>query len=223
VCGWGGSAALFQCLPCDFTFGLRGEFRRPYNYIEALLGWSTHTGWGDVNIGIYGGHTYGKDRVPSTSVAGVSIYWDFGGSCCKADCCAPCCPCNDLARWISVAPAVYVPVVLAIAEQKTNVNIIPPVCTDPLVIGSTGPFTIPFSQLPFQVPTAQLFDFQGQTPTFSLQTDAPEQIDATIDPVSGIVTINVLPADVFHVFTVTATVPGGCSASTSFQAISTEG
>lgn len=222
VSGFGGTVGFIQNLPYNFNVGFRGEFKRPYNYLEALIGWNTCTSWGNVNIGVYGGHTYGKEHLPSSTVAGIALNWDFdwgfGGyfnnTCCPQDiCCYPCySSCNDLAKWIEATPAVYVPEVLAISEQRRRTS-----CFPPVVLGT---LTVPIAATPAVIATALLFNTQGEPVTFSITTDA--EVTATIDPVTGVITVTAIADLEAHIITVTATTARGCSSSTTVTVQLTE-
>lgn len=102
------------------------HFRKAFNDIQAKLSWTTCFDCGELEIGIYGGHVWGKSRLPSTSSAGVELGFAFGidnccqfvGIPCDCDCCHQG---NFLADWVR-DPAVYQPQVLAISEYRNNVN-----------------------------------------------------------------------------------------------------
>ncbi len=125
VRGVSGSVWFVQRLWDCFVFDVKGEFRKAYNYLEGRLAWNDNIWDGDVSIAVFGGYTWGKEHLPSSSNAGVELRYAWNrGDCCNT-CCDPCasndcCPnvCNDLADWL-VEPAVYMPTVLAIAEESS--------------------------------------------------------------------------------------------------------
>lgn len=130
VSGWGGNVFFEQRFTPEIALKFRGEFRRPYIYYEGSLAWRTTLASTDVIIGVYGGHTQGRYSLPSSTVAGIEIGFDFGvssysfsrsvGLCSDYidPCKEPTLGCQDYQylQWMAT-PAVYVPEVLAIAEQ----------------------------------------------------------------------------------------------------------
>ncbi|MBS4168053.1 putative Ig domain-containing protein [Parachlamydia sp. AcF125] len=116
VSGFGGSLNYHQDLSYNFFLDLLGEFKRPYNYGRARLGWH-HPNWAGLVVGLFGAHTRGKSRLPSHTTAGLELTYAFGERAESSDACVPCYCEPALASWVST-PAVYMPQVLAIAEEK---------------------------------------------------------------------------------------------------------
>lgn len=120
VSGVGGALCFEQGLFWNLRAHIDAYFKRAYNALEAKLSWTRCLSCGELEIGIFGGHVWGKSRLPSTSNAGVELGFAFGvDSCCQfvgIECNCDCCgEGNYLARWVR-DPAVYMPQVLAISE-----------------------------------------------------------------------------------------------------------
>ena len=126
VSGVGGYVEFDQKFCGCYGFHILAEFKRPYNYLEALIDWTKRTDCGDFSVGVFGAHTWGKCNLASSSAAGVELRWAFGiDNCCNfvwcdpcSDPCDCCCPCeySELSDWVS-SPAVYIPEVLNIPNQ----------------------------------------------------------------------------------------------------------
>lgn len=236
--GFGGSLWLNQILPNNFNLDLGIEFRRPFNYYSAAMKWNTPFSCGNLSLGIFASYTNGRNKLPNSSVAGVSIDFSFGGgplfpsetpfsnyafddfgmpmlytSCCE-------CPCDSqLLAWIA-KPAVYMPTVLAIADQTFTYRTAPPLCptcpicpicpppcsplSSTLFTNGQGPIT---SDNPFVADTGGGSTYPaGQfiTGTNLIFTISPTGQGVSIDQNTGLVTVsqgsrNVTP------FTITAT------------------
>lgn len=117
---------------------------RPYNYFESSLKWVVCLDGGDLTFGIFGGHTVGKHELPSSTQAGFSLGYSFGVQdfCIIVYDCAPiecaCSPC-DLHTWVAT-PAVYIPEVLAIADQRVICQKPVSTKTIPTQIEQPGPY-----------------------------------------------------------------------------------
>lgn len=135
--GFGASLAFKQQFGKEFHLTLESDFRRPFNFYQTLFNWNRrYSTWG-VTCGLYGNYTHGKHDLPNVVTAGIQVGFVFGGK--KLPCCrqAPMPACRslvscDLSNWV-LKPAVYYPIVLAVANQK-----IPPLqqgasCTPPSV------------------------------------------------------------------------------------------
>lgn len=126
VSGVGVTLDFTQRLMWNLTANVTSQFKRAYNALEAKLSWTTCFDCGELEIGVYGGHVWGKNRLPSTSNAGLELGFAFGiDNCCQftgIDCCGDCChQGNNLAEWVR-DPAVYMPQVFAISEYR---NVLP--------------------------------------------------------------------------------------------------
>lgn len=126
VAGVGGSVEFNQKFCGCYGFHLLAEFKRPYNYLEALVDWTKRMECGDLSVGLFGAHTWGKCNLASSSAAGVELRFAFGIDNCfnsvwcdpcsdPCDCCNPC-QYSELSDWVS-SPAVYMPEVLNIPNQ----------------------------------------------------------------------------------------------------------
>lgn len=130
VSGVGGNVYFQQRLSPSVTLSFIGQFRSPYNYYEGNIWWRTKLAGTDVIIGGFGGHTQGRKGLPSSTVAGIEIGFDFGlkgfSNSCSIGICddspeyycqsAPKEVGREYLEWIAL-PAVYVPQVLSVAEQ----------------------------------------------------------------------------------------------------------
>ncbi|MBS4166516.1 Uncharacterized protein NEOC65_001605 [Neochlamydia sp. AcF65] len=125
--GLGASFGYQQQIASHFFLDLLAEFKRPYNYGKVRLSWSQPE-WTGLTVGLFGAHTQGKSHLPNLTTAGIELTYAFGTQKqMDASACTPC-YCNPaLAGWVS-APAVYMPEVLAIAEEKRKKMIAPPSC-----------------------------------------------------------------------------------------------
>lgn len=191
--GAGATVRLNQRLPYDLALEATTEFRRPFNYYEGAISWSTPLSWGALNISSYVSYTNGRDRLPNNTTAGLSIDLAFGGSPAfiynnapsfdnsyYPDCCSLSygnCD-SDLLAWIA-RPAVYMPTVLAISDQLIAAVILP--CVTPTAV----PFPTNSPQEPINLPFDAGAYFSGTNLVFSLgQTTDP----ITINPVTGLIT-----------------------------------
>jgi hypothetical protein len=131
VSGVGGTVEWHQPIWCDVNFDLKYQYKRAYDYIEALLNWRNNFECGDLNVGLFANHVFGKERLPRSTTFGVELGFSFGVESLFDDCFDPCATdccvmdCNDLAAWVS-CPAVYMPQVLAIVDES--------LCTPPTLV-----------------------------------------------------------------------------------------
>ncbi len=132
--GAGGTVNYEQRLFFDTNLVLKAELRAPYDYYEGKLQWGTTFYYGDVTLGLYGGWTKGKRGLPDTTVAGVEIDLDYALTNYSRKSSVGVCgdsPYGFNATWGEdpyymawlAQPAVYIPQVLAISEQRL---IVPP-------------------------------------------------------------------------------------------------
>lgn len=120
VCGLGGSFLLTtRLVPCCMDFSLEGQFRKPFNYFGARLTLPRANFRNNVAVTLFAGVTRGKYALPNSTTVGVELVYNFQTGCnrvSQTDCCAPIWdPCN-LNAW-ALRPAVFLPEVLAIAEE----------------------------------------------------------------------------------------------------------
>jgi hypothetical protein len=128
ISGVGATVALDQPLWCDVDFGIKYQYKRAYDYLEALLDWTNRLECGDLTLGIFVNQVWGKEHIQSSTTLGFSAGFTFGldnwslfGDCCAPrdmDCCVA--DCSDLASWIA-DPAVYMPQVLTRFEEHRDV------------------------------------------------------------------------------------------------------
>ena len=124
--GFGGSAFFVQPFATDFTFALSAEFRKPFNSYQGSLNWKHFFQTWGIDFGIFGNITDGKEGLPDIKTVGVQLGFSFGGKGCKhprfndkkteqTECYSRAyCNATD---WAS-APAVYIPIVLAMEDSK---------------------------------------------------------------------------------------------------------
>lgn len=122
--GFGGTTFLEQGLFYNINLNLLAAFRKPFNYYSGSLNWSPSQVKG-LSVGIFGKHIAGKHRLASSYDLGVSLSYAFGPKQKTVDNGGKkvsVADCNSLVgAWI-VQPAVYMPQVLAIADEKLVTN-----------------------------------------------------------------------------------------------------
>lgn len=201
--GFGGSIGFHQQFFDNVGVDLRAEFRRPFNYYRAALNWTVPQCKG-LTVGIFGSHSRGKSSLPSNTMAGIELNCIFGdffrNGCCEDDC-APCYCAPELACWVS-RPAVYLPEVLAIAEEKLR-----PRCALP--ISTTIPNVTLLVAGPFSINTANFFASPDGTPLIFSAAGLPP--GATIDPVTGV--ISGVATSGMPPFVITVTATNACGSS----------
>src|ERR1700728_4124531 len=123
--GVGAIVDFTQTLFCNYTANVRYEYKQIYNFIEGSINWNKSFAYGDLGIGVFGNHVWGKRELPSSSTAGIELSFTFGICECHLipvgnfGGCDPCCPEPCLLRdWVAV-PAVCMPQVLAIADNTS--------------------------------------------------------------------------------------------------------
>ncbi|KAF3362339.1 Uncharacterized protein PHSC3_001168 [Chlamydiales bacterium STE3] len=204
--GFGGSIGFHQQLLDHLGFDLRAEFKRPYNYYRVAINWS-HPCLRGASVGLFGSHTRGKSRLPSNTIAGIEINYVFSdffnSSCFEQDRCQTSYCSQELASWV-MAPAVYMPEVLAIAEEARR-----RVCIGVPTSVSIAPFSA-------SAPGAYLYDVSpffsnssGTEPLVYSATGLPP--GATINPLTGVIS-GTNPQD-GNTYTVTVVATNGCSST----------
>jgi hypothetical protein len=114
--GLGGELSYTLRLPYSIDLTFQGQCRRLFNYLGGRIDWKSPLGNPQATLALFGGHTQGRDRLPNSSIIGLELSYLFSCSCL---------PCEerplwdplDLVSWAQI-PAVYMPEVLAIAEEK---------------------------------------------------------------------------------------------------------
>ena len=216
--GFGAAFKFMQQFAKDFAFNLGAEFSRPFYDYQASLDWNhMFHSWG-IGCGLFGGYTDGKKGVPNIGTGGIRLNIALGGkgsNCCRkasTDSSASCYKrayCNVL-QWVAT-PAVRVPVVLTVADQKETkcVTCVPPTSTTipPVARINVGTST-------FQL--AQYFTSnEPLTYTLVIQGTPPAGSSASIDPTTGVLTVT-FGGGMSGAFsaTVTATSPCGSTSQT---------
>lgn len=124
VQGFGGSIDYTFRLQCCVDVNLKADFRRPYNYYGIKFAWHRDRNW---TAGLWAGYTAGKYHLPRSTAAGIEFAYFFDDVCgcdTRPDC-PPLWSACDLQAWVAV-PAIYMPEVLAIVDQRADRNCIPP-------------------------------------------------------------------------------------------------
>ncbi len=215
--GFGGSGHFTQQLGKSFHFGVDAEFRQPFHFYGATFDWRHYFSDWSLTCGLYGNYTNGRRHLPNVAAFGIQIGFAFGGKNIR------CCHINpetaalrdcktqqncDLASW-AVKPAIYLPVVLAIADPKVQTPSGPVSCSAPptsipipnMVFSGGGPYSVDVSGF-----------FSSQTPLTFSQTGLPA--GSTIDPSTGVISGNRLGDNTTHTITVTATNACGSTSQT---------
>ncbi len=215
--GFGGAFKFVQQFAKDFSFNLGAEFSSPFNDYQASLDWNhMFSSWG-IGCGLFGGYTDGKEGVPNIGTGGVRLNISFGGKgskCCRkasteSSACYDRAYCNVL-QWVAT-PAVRVPVVLTVADQKeTKCVCIPPtsLAIPDQFAGCVGTFTIPLAQF-----------FTSSVPltyTLTLDTSPAPGSSISIDPTTGTITIQNNNQSQTVIATVTATSRCGSTSQSFF-------
>lgn len=218
--GLGGTLQISQQLGERTDLNLTSGFREPFN---AYYGSINHRprAFPNGSVGLFGLYVDGKHTLPDTYNIGVNVNYAIDG--------------NNLvpsSRIIEkdgvkegrlirepLKPAIYLPQVLAIADERVSFISTgptpPPPCIPPAVINTIPDQTIEAGAEEI-IPTAQAFS--GEDLSFSMEiTGNPGPNTATIDPVTGEVTVSTQLNEVDNVFTLTVTATNECgTASTSF-------
>jgi hypothetical protein len=140
--GVSGAVYLNQRIRKQFAIDVKAEFRRAYNYLEGMLSWNSCFYKGEVTLGVFGSHTWGRMGLPSISTVGGEVRYAFGvENCGRCKCCHECevCP-AILADWVA-SPAVYTPQVFALAESSVCLG--PTSTPFPLITGLGAAFDFP--------------------------------------------------------------------------------
>lgn len=116
----GGTIEFKQTYCHDYALEINAQFRKPYNYLEGVLSWNTDTCYGNVDAGLIVGYTWGKDKIPNSTLVGVELGLSFGPiDFCHDNCCnyAPGCESQELIDWVTHT-AVYIPQVLVGGHRR---------------------------------------------------------------------------------------------------------
>lgn len=130
--GFGGTILLSQMITDDIGLSVSGSWRQPFNNYTASLDWINVPYYGQWTLGLDAAYTTGKYTLPSTWNAGISANYYFDQRCpayevsraratnLKGDYKGEAITrpvADDLLPW-TAEPAVYMPQVLAIADQQ---------------------------------------------------------------------------------------------------------
>jgi hypothetical protein len=233
--GFGGTIGLNQALTENVGLGLSAAVRRPFNNYAATLSWNNVPYFGEWTLGLFGDYTAGKNTLPNTYNAGISFDYFLDPRCgiavpmnlkgernLKGE--ATIQPINDNLLAFTADPAVYMPQVLAIGDEKVEIGSSVPACNSAVhYIGPADPgLLLPVQNGPFNFNFAPLFN--GSPIVFSLAVTvlASEGVpvglpsDFSIDPNSGVLTYHGNADGAIYRLTVIGT--NGCgSASVTFE------
>ena len=199
--GFGGSVDFVQQFGKDFSLNLGAQFREPFNSYQGLVNWNHRFCGFNLDIGVFGNLTEGHDGVRDIRTVGLQLGIAFGP---KAKNCGRCVEMSDTGRncyarqycdvsqWVS-RPAVYVPVVLVIADPQ-NIPSKQCIGTPPTLTGTFIDVFFPADAMgPVTTQIAMAPAFSSPTPlTYSLVIDPatplPPGASLTIDPATGVLT-----------------------------------
>lgn len=173
--GFGGTVTLNQQLGPNIQFNASAGIRAPFNAYQAGIRYALpHR---NLSVGIIGSYTDGRDNLPNTSLAGIEVTYiaDKTNSTRNQFNNRP----ASIAAWTQ-QPAVYMPQVLAIAENCLSLTTLAP-CVPPAFSGTIESQTITGGSF-VSIPTA-LF-FSGTNLGFSAVNLPP---DLTINPSTGLI------------------------------------
>lgn len=220
--GFGGSIDFVQQFAKDFSLNLGAEFRQPFNSYQGALNWNHRFSKVNLDIGIFGNLTDGHEGVRDVRTVGMQLGISFGPkptSCGRSvniskagnDCYAR--QYCDVSQWVST-PAVYVPVVLAIADQAVHgctdlpvrIGTLPSAFSAGLASGGNPEHTY--------IDTAQYFAGSGLT--YSVSYDSallPAGNAITIDPVTGILDLYNFAGQAVPDYFIVVTASNACGAA----------
>lgn len=197
--GFGGTAHIDQQIGDNVVLGLAVAIRRPFNLYQANLNWDNLYYYGRWGLGLWGEYTAGKEALPSTYNAGFSINYFADRITCitptpqnykgeidyKAELPVIASPVDQaFLNWVN-DPAVYMPQVLAIVDQRTG-------CTDgapPVLVATIPGQVISTAGAAAPIPLAPYFSGSGITYSFTV-TPAPSSGDSiSVDPNTGVLSV----------------------------------
>lgn len=235
--GLGGTINFNQTFTDALSMNLSAADRQPFNNYAATFAWSNLANNGNWIIGLFGGYTTGKNTLPSSYNYGISADYlldcrnipmsavnydekaerDFKGEATVPTAVeAP--RLNDgLLQWTAI-PAVYMPQVLAVADEEVTLSC---AAGSPRTVATIPNITTPIG-FPTAIPTAPAF-LPASGLTFAIasitKANPADTSTATINPITGVVTVS--PALVVpDTMTITVTAANACGiASTSFSVL----
>ena len=175
--GLGGTIGFNQAITDSLGIGLAAAVRQPFNNYAANISWDNANYLGQWSLGLFGDYTAGKNTLPDTYNAGLSVIYFLDqrlkGENLKGD------PVSDnLLAW-TAQPAVYLPQVLSIVDP--NVITPTPPCPPgalPKLISSIPNITVPFGGASLNVDES--VHFSGSNLIFSLVSVAPVNPNITV-------------------------------------------
>jgi hypothetical protein len=214
--GVGETVKLSQDLGYNFQLNLLASDRKPFDNYQAGIVWVEPLHGADLSWGLMGSYTKGKTQLPNTSYAGVSLSYTAQKNQQEA-----CQISNDaetsLPAWTS-KPAVYMPQVLAIVDQKLVQTVTPaqPACNAPQFAGVIPDYdTVNNPGRSVDISTGSYFT--GKNIVYSLQiTPNDNNINVQINPSTGEITGNMEPVSINYSAVVTATNACGSAHSNAF-------
>jgi len=220
--GVGGTIGLNQAITDNLGLALSAAWRQPFNNYAANLSWSNVHYYGIWSLGLFGDYTIGKNTLPDTYNVGLSANYFLDQRCqtvpanlkgedLKGEATTTAPIRDNLLAW-TADPAVYMPQVLAIVDEK--------VTTDPCaeqgitVTNSFSNLTIPNGT------TTETIDaishFSGNGLTYSVSTSGTVTPNSVSITPQGELTINAVHT-IARTFTVNVTASNSCNtASSSF-------
>ncbi len=228
--GLGGTLGFSQALTDTLSLGLAAEVRQPFNNYAANLSWSDVPYFDRWTLALFGDYTVGKSTLPNTYNVGLSANYFLDRRCgqpvpvnwkgernLKGE--VELQPYNDgLLAW-AADPAVYMPQVLAVVDEKIKLTILQPipVCTSVAYIGPADPSTdFPEPEAANAEPFTFNFGplFTGSSPIkFSINVTivfgSGNASDFSINPNTGLVSYN-SPGDDGGVYIVSVTGTNNC-------------
>jgi hypothetical protein len=207
--GFGGTFNFRQVLTENVAFNASAAVRRPFNNYEAAVEWMHVRYMGDWTLGLEGDYTAGKYTLPSTYNVSLNAtyYLDRPTPVSYKGERLPPTP-NRLLAW-TADPAVYLPQVLAVPDEKVQS------CSggNPITTGTIPLQTVsPGGTITFDASTV----FSPNTGlTYSI-TSSPAVIapnTLSIDPSTGVITMHSSGSE-FQVIDITVTASNGCGSAT---------
>lgn len=237
--GFGGTVNFSQELTPALTLNLSAALRKPFNNYAGSFNWTNFAYGGNWMLGIFGGYTNGKNALPSSYNAGVSInylfdclnkritipqqhhdlkgeYHDYKGETAEPNPLYT----DDFVRWAAM-PAVYMPQVLAAAQDQITLN-----CTTgaPVNVSSIPSITTPII-VPTTIQTAAAFrPTQGLVYSLASVTksDPSDTSTVIINPFSGAVTVT--PSfNAEDIITISVAATNSCGVATTAFSVAVPG
>lgn len=160
--GLGGTVSLSQALIHNFDIHALASVRAPFNQYEGDMGWTTDTRLGEWRIGLGSNYVIGKNTLPSTYTLTLSA--DYLPNQPQPHSTRAKMAAWRFLDWLA-KPAVYLPQVLAIADERVTNCDNPPVFYN--IIGDNIP---PGSEIGFVGPFSDTLNghFQGDNLIYTI-------------------------------------------------------